>query len=244
MPHDKILRLFHIVNHGLVIVGLAYGNLQMLWISLMVYVILVMMGMNIGLHRYFAHRSFNTSKLVEKFLGICSVISTVGSPLVWVAIHRQHHRSSDQSADPHSPQHGGKIKTLLGMWNFESVDFSLSKDLMRDKFHRFLHKNYHWIILSYCALLAFINPWLIVFAYAIPACLCFWGAGLVNVYSHGSGYRNHNTTDSSTNNIINSVLTLGEGWHNNHHASPGAYKQGEKWWELDPPSWIIKLIKN
>ena len=243
MRHDKTLRLFHVGNHGLAVIGLVFGTTGQLWTSLLVYAVLVVLGMNVGLHRYFAHRSFRTHDIVAKLLALCAVIATVGSPLIWVAIHRQHHRHSDHSLDPHSPWHVGRIKTLLGQWNFSAVDFALSRDLMRDRFHMALHRHYAGIILAYCLVLAAFDPWLVIYAYAIPACMCFWAAGMINVWSHVSGYRNHATDDLSKNNILLSVITLGEGWHNTHHAHPARYKQGEKWWELDPPSWVIRLIK-
>jgi stearoyl-CoA desaturase (delta-9 desaturase) len=79
----------------------------------------------------------------------------------------------------------------------------------------------------------------------IPACLCLHSTSAIIVIAHRHGYKTYELkNDESRNSWIASLITLGEGWHNNHHAKPYAWQQGEKWWELDPPSWIIKLIKN
>jgi stearoyl-CoA desaturase (delta-9 desaturase) len=72
--------------------------------------------------------------------------------------------------------------------------------------------------------------------------VCFHGAQAIGVLPHIWGYRNHNVNDKSRNNWLASVLALGEGWHNNHHANPGRWWQGEKWWEFDPPAFMIKYF--
>ena len=243
MTHNHTVRSLQVINHLLLLTAVFFGDWNWFWLSLGVYWFTGVFGINIGLHRLLSHRSFKTSAWKEKILGVIAVLTTVGSPLAWVAVHRQHHRSTETPLDPHSPYQLGNFRAWFGLWKHQPLDLKLVRDLRRDSFQKFLHRRYLYIILVYCVILAVIDPWLVIYAYAIPACMCFWAAGMINVWSHVSGYRNHATDDLSKNNIMLSVITLGEGWHNTHHAHPARYKQGEKWWELDPPSWVIRLIK-
>jgi stearoyl-CoA desaturase (delta-9 desaturase) len=78
----------------------------------------------------------------------------------------------------------------------------------------------------------------------MPATGCLNGVAAVTVIGHIHGYTNHQVNDSAKNSWIANIMSLGEGWHNNHHARPYQWKQGEKWWEIDPPSWFIKMVKK
>jgi stearoyl-CoA desaturase (delta-9 desaturase) len=164
--------------------------------------------------------------------------------LAWVATHRQHHRATDRHGDPHSPYLIGKFRAWIGLWSVTKLDLRLVRDIRSDNFQRNLHKNYATIILIYCVILALIDPWLIIFAYSIPACLCLHSTSGIIVIAHIHGYRSHNTTDQSRNSWIANIMTLGEGWHNNHHAKPYEWSNWEKWWEWDLPSLVIRLIKK
>jgi stearoyl-CoA desaturase (delta-9 desaturase) len=132
------------------------------------------------------------------------------------------------------------------MTRFEPIKHSRlgMKQMLGNKSAMFFHNNYLKIILAYCLLLAIINPLYIIFFWAIPAVLSLYLILVTNILCHLQGYRNFDLDDKSTNNILISILTLGEGWHNNHHNNPNLWHQQEKWWELDPTGWIIKLIKR
>jgi stearoyl-CoA desaturase (delta-9 desaturase) len=118
------------------------------------------------------------------------------------------------------------------------------RDVVSDPVILLTHRHYFKIIFTFVALLAVIDPLLVIFAYAIPATGCLNGVSAVTVISHIHGYRSYDVNDTSRNSWIASVLSLGEGWHNNHHAKPYQWCQGEQWWEIDPPSWIIRLIQQ
>jgi stearoyl-CoA desaturase (delta-9 desaturase) len=202
-----------------------------------------MLGVNIGLHRLLSHRSFITYPIIEKILSLISVITTIGSPLAWVAVHRQHHRACETLTDPHSPILLGNFKAWFGIWSLSNISPRLVRDLRQNEFQRWIHKNYILIIALYCAILIAIDPLLAIFVYAIPACLCLHSTSAIIVIAHRHGYRNYDLGhDQSRNSWIAHLLSLGEGWHNNHHAKAWMWKQGEKWWEVDPPSWVIRLI--
>jgi stearoyl-CoA desaturase (delta-9 desaturase) len=168
----------------------------------------------------------------------------MGSSLAWVAVHRQHHRYSDTILDPHSPHNLGILKSWLGFWGKIKIDLRHCKDLRKSKFHRILHKNYILIHSVYILFLYTIDPLMVIYVYAIPAVLIFHSAGAFDVIAHMHGYRTHDTSDRSKNSWIANIITMGEGWHNNHHAKPYAWNNWEHWWEIDVPSLIIRMIKK
>jgi stearoyl-CoA desaturase (delta-9 desaturase) len=236
-----------VINHLLLIAGLAYsittGTWEYLLISLLTYWTIGVLGINVGYHRLISHRSFKTPVWIEKPLAIIGVLTTVGSPLAWVAVHRQHHRAPETPQDPHSPYIIGNWRAWFGVWDLVRLDLKLVRDLRSDSFYKWTHKNYIWIIAAYCASLALIDPWLVIFAYCIPACLCLHSTSAIIVIAHRHGYKTHACRDQSRNSWIANIITLGEGWHNNHHAKPYAWNNWEKWWEWDIPSLVIRLIR-
>jgi len=249
MTHNQQVRGLQIINHLAGIAGLVYvfatGSYDYLWVSLIFYWITGVLGINVGLHRLLSHRSFKTYWPIEKFLGLVGVITTVGSPMAWVAVHRQHHRACEREGDPHSPYRLGNFRAWFGWWELTHLDLKLVRDFRKDKFQKFLHNEYVWIIFVYCVLLCLIDPLLVVFAYAIPACLCLHSSSAIIVIAHRHGYKTHDLRhDQSRNSWIANLITLGEGWHNNHHAKPYAWSNWEKWWEWDIPAVVIRIIKK
>ena len=249
ISHNQTVRGLQVINHILLLLGFGYvfstGEYYWLGVSAIAYAVTCMLGVNIGYHRLISHRSFETYNFIEKLFSVIGVITTIGSPIAWVAIHRQHHRSTETEKDPHSPYILGKFNAWVGFWNYVNLDLKLVRDLRKDKFQKLLHKYYLEIILAYCFVLLLINPWLILFVYAIPACLTLHSSSVIIVIAHYHGYKTYNLKhDQARNSWIAHLFSMGEGWHNNHHAKPYLWNQGEKWWEFDPPSWVIRLIKK
>lgn len=249
LSHNQTVRLLQIINHVLLLVGLYYvistDEYQLLWYSLFTYWVTGILGINIGLHRLLSHRSFKTYKPIEIVLSLIGVITTVGSPLAWAAIHRQHHRKCETYGDPHSPYILGKFRAWFGIWDYVRIDLKLIRDFRESSFQRFLHKHYLEIIAVYCLILCLINPLFLIFIYAIPACLCLHSTSAIIVIAHIHGYKSHPLKyDESRNSWIANLITLGEGWHNNHHAKPYAWSNWERWWEFDIPSLVIRVIKK
>lgn len=254
------VRILQLVNHILLLVGIVYAAItdqwNLLWWSLGGYMLMLPLGTVCGLHRLLSHRAYKTSKFWEWILSIFSIYGTIGSTITWVALHRFHHMNTEKPNDPHSPYiHRENFSTLkfdrlqafkswIGWWSVAVIPPKIIIDLIHDPFHSFIHRHYFKIIFITCALLALINPWLIIFAYAIPACLTLHATSVIIVVAHLHGYKTHQLQDESTNTWIGSLITLGDGWHNNHHANPGKWNYREKWWEIDPCSWIIRLIKK
>jgi len=249
LSHNQTVRGLQIANHLLLAAGLGYvgytGEYSLLLISLLTYWFIGVFGINIGLHRLLSHRSFKTNKIFEKFVSFISIVTVVGSPLAWVAIHRQHHRSCEKPGDPHSPYILGNLRAWFGVWDYVRIDLKLVRDMRKDQFQKFLHKHYLALILIYCLALAIINPLYVIFVYAIPACLCLHSTSAIIVIAHRHGYKSHDLKhDQSRNSWIANLITLGEGWHNNHHAKPYAWSNWEKWWEWDIPAMIIWIVKK
>lgn len=243
MNHNLIVRSLQILTHIGLIAGVFIEPLYILY-SILIYWIIGSLGINVGYHRLISHRSFQTYKPIEYALALIGVITTVGSPLAWTALHRQHHAHAETEKDPHSPYILGNWKAWFGIWDVKRLDVKLIQDLKNNNFYKWTHKNYLWIILSYCVLLALINPIWIIYGYAIPAVLVLHSTSAIIVIAHRHGYKSFDIKDESKNSWIASLITLGEGWHNNHHANSRDWKQGYQWWELDPPAWIIRLIKK
>lgn len=222
-----------------------------LLVTLVSWFFIGMVGSSITLHRLLSHRSFRTYPWLEKFLTFISVYTTMGSTLSWAALHRFHHKNADENHDPHTPNIDKKFNLKQGLkiwfgygWTTSSVDIrTLCKDLIDDPLHCWIHLNYFKIIIVTSIILILIDPYLWVFVYAIPACMVQHVAGITNVLGHSHGYRNFETNDLSTNSWICNLFTLGEGWHNNHHADPSKYYLGHKWWEWDLMGRVIQLIR-
>jgi fatty-acid desaturase len=244
----KKIKLIQLINHLLFLIGILYVFLfdqyNYLLISIVTYYVVGIVGINIGYHRLLSHRSFRTYTPIYYLLTIVGAVTAMGSPLAWVAVHRQHHRHSDTELDPHSPHRLGPVKAWLGFWGNIKIDLRNCKDLRNNKFQRFVHRNYILIQGLYMILLSLIDPLLIIFVYAIPAVLVFHSAGAFDVIAHMHGYRSYDTPDRSKNSWIANIVTMGEGWHNNHHAKPWAWNNRERWWEIDIPALIIRVIKK
>jgi stearoyl-CoA desaturase (delta-9 desaturase) len=248
------VRLLQTFNHIATIPAVAYAiytqQYYLFAIAFISWLIIGPVSSVITLHRLLTHRSFKTYDWLETALSYISVISTVGPTISWVALHRQHHATSDKEGDPHSPYINGKfnfvqaVKVWLGYeWRIPNIPITYVKDLMRSPTHKFIFNNYFKIIFVFSLILLLLDPVLWLFVYVVPASMTVHLIGVVNVLGHGHGYRNHETNDRSTNSWIANIVSLGDGWHNNHHAHGLRYYSGEKWWEWDLMGTIIKFIK-
>lgn len=254
MSYNFKVRLMQAINFIASVIGIIYvvSIDQYSWfiVALISWFIIGHVSSIITLHRMLTHKSFKTWPWLENVLSFISIYSTIGPTIAWVGMHRMHHANSDKQGDPHSPYINNKFskwqafKVWIGYdWHVEAISMNYVKDLIRKPLHKWMFNNYFKVIIITSVILIAIDPMLWIFLYALPATLTVQVIGLVNVLGHGHGYRNYETTDRSTNSWIAAIIALGEGWHNNHHARPGNWYAGEKWWELDPMGWIIKLIK-
>jgi len=210
------------------------------------------LGIGMAYHRLLTHRGYKTSKWVEYFLTVCGTLALEGGPISWVATHRVHHQNTDKEGDPHSPQDGGLwahmgwILTGQAMHNTAAGEYlSFVPDLRRDKFHVWISK-WHWVPLTLLGAALFAIgglPFLLwgVFFRVVIGLHATW---LVNSATHMWGSQRFLTGDSSTNSFWVAILTFGEGWHNNHHASPQAARHGITWYEFDMNWYGIAALKK
>jgi stearoyl-CoA desaturase (delta-9 desaturase) len=242
-------RLLHMVTHALTAAGVAYvfmtGQFYWLWVALAMFLYSGIVGVNIALHRYYSHRSFKTDSVRDFVLLVSSFFPMLGSPAMWCSVHVFHHMTSDTDKDPHSPKNAGLFGSWFTLWPSMRIPLSIFRKFMTEGKMRFLHRHYFKLVTAYVLALLLIKWQLVMFLFAIPAFGCFHGAAAVAVLPHikfPGNYRSHETKDNSYNSFLTTILSLGEGWHNNHHYRGGNYRHGEKWWELDVSAFLIKWV--
>lgn len=220
---------------------LFYGTLHQWLITFAIYFVISTVGGTVTYHRLLSHKSFNPPKWFEYVGTLIATIGGNGSGIAWAAIHREHHRFTDQEKDPHAPKYQGFFKVqFLSMMDTPNIRYV--PDLLRSKFHTGVH-HYYWLInLAYVVIVALIDPYAVIYAYLVPTLLVWHAGSAINTLNHTLGYRSYETKDHSTNNLITGYLVGGEGWHNNHHAEPANPQFGRKWWELDFGWLIIKML--
>lgn len=211
-------------------------------------------------HRYFAHKSFKTSRWLQAVFAVIGASATQRGPLWWAAHHRKHHRHADGENDPHSPRQGflwSHMGWFLSRKNFRA-DYSLVPELARYPELRWLDR-YDVAIPLLLAIGLFItgellalwqpqlntNGWqLLVWGYFISTVVLIHATLLINSLAHRAGKRRYNIDDDSRNNFWLALLTLGEGWHNNHHYHAASARQGFYWWEIDISYYLLLLMNK
>jgi stearoyl-CoA desaturase (delta-9 desaturase) len=190
-----------------------------------------------GYHRYFSHRAYTTSRVFQFVLACLAQTTAQKSVLWWAAKHRHHHLHSDTEQDVHSPRHKGFIYSHLG-WIFArkhtDADLDQVKDLMRFPELMWLHK-YELVPAIALAVLCFlVAGWSgLVVGFVWSTVLVYHATFCINSLAHVHGTKRYVTGDDSRNNWALAFFTMGEGWHNNHHAYQASARQGFRWWELD-----------
>ena len=210
-------------------------------------------------HRYFAHRTFRTSRALQFIFACIGPSSVQRGPLWWAAHHRNHHINADTAADPHSPQVHGFIWSHMGWFltsNGFRTDWKRIPDLARypelrwlDRFDVLMPVALAVGLFALGAFLRHVAPHsgvtggqLLVWGFFISTVVLFHATVTINSLAHRFGSRRFDTRDDSRNNFWLALLTFGEGWHNNHHFCPGSVRQGFRWWELDLTYYGLRLL--
>ncbi len=206
-------------------------------------------GICLGYHRYFTHKSYATPKVIQYLLAICGCMAGEAGPIAWVAAHRYHHTYSDTDQDPHSPLKGflwSHFTWLFGRENFLASYDSYKKycpDMIKDKFIVFLDRYHMLPVLFLTGILYAMGGWsFVVWGIFVRSLIVYHSTWLVNSASHIWGYRTYKTTDASRNNWWVAILAFGEGWHNNHHAFQRSARHGFHWWEFDITYRTIQIL--
>lgn len=210
-------------------------------------------------HRYFAHRTFKTNRFWQFVFALWGNSAVQKGPLWWAAHHRHHHRHSDQPEDIHSVKQDGFYWSHMG-WITAKINFptnmKLVKDLARYPELRWLDRFDTLVPILTGAAMFFLGVGLnslwpqlgtsgmqmLIWGFFISTVVLFHGTCFINSLTHMWGRRRFQTGDESRNSLLLSFITLGEGWHNNHHYYPGATRQGFYWWEFDPTYYGLKLL--
>jgi stearoyl-CoA desaturase (delta-9 desaturase) len=222
-----------------------------------------MFGITVGFHRYAAHKSFTTSRFFEGVLMITGSMAMEGPLAFWVSTHRRHHRFADEPGDPHSPNltGAGALGRVKGLW-YDHIPWMLSdkesrvdvfaRDVIRDRTLMTYSRTYFiWalagLVLPAALSLAIGGTFAAAFAGFVfgglaRVFLANQAAWCVGSISHMIGSRPFVTKDNSANNWPVAVFTFGEGLQNNHHAFPGAYRHGMRWWEPDLSGWVLAVL--
>jgi stearoyl-CoA desaturase (delta-9 desaturase) len=205
-----------------------------------------MFGITAGYHRYFSHHAYKTSRAFQFVLAWIGCSALQKGPLWWAAHHRHHHRHSDTQQDVHSPRTGTFWWSHVG-WilsqDHEETNWPAVRDWSKYPELRWLNRN-HWIPGLLLALLCFlIDGWTgVVWGFFISTVLLYHAVFAVNSLCHIFGRRRFATADESRNNFLVALLTLGEGWHNNHHHYQSSANQGFRWWEIDISYYCIRML--
>lgn len=240
------------------------------WVEVMLFLVmyvLVMIGLEVGYHRYFSHHPFVASRPVKIGLAVLGSMGFQGPVIWWAATHRRHHRFSDHDGDPHSPRRVGpgwrgalrglyeghmgwlfdKNRARPDNWWIYAKDLYADPDIFKIHYHYF-----YWMLFG------------LVFPAVVGGLIhgtlkgafmgLLWGGFVrvffgdhfirtVNSVSHVVGSRAFETKDNSRNNFWLAVPTLGQAWHHNHHAFPAIATTKIEWYQVDLGYWVIRSLE-
>ena len=249
------------------LLGMHLGCLAVIWVgwsatsiaAAVFFYLLRAFALTAFYHRYFSHRAFKTTRWFQFVGGFVGVLAMQKGPLWWAAHHRQHHKETDQELDVHSPvtdsfwwAHVGWITAK----QHSSVRDHLIPDWMKFPELRWLDRNSLTVGLVFAVglfgigeLLASITPqlgtngpMLLVWVFFVSTVALYHATYAVNSFAHRFGARRFESEDNSRNNLTVALLTLGEGWHNNHHRYQSSARQGFLWWEIDITYYVLVLL--
>ncbi|MEY5011462.1 MAG: hypothetical protein RLZZ253_2601 [Verrucomicrobiota bacterium] len=208
-------------------------------------------------HRYFSHRTFRTSRWAQFLFAVWGNLAVQRGALWWASVHRHHHRHSDQEEDVHSPVVSGFWWSHIG-WMTSSrnfpTDYGAVKDLAKYPELVFLNRFDMLVPLLMAGVLYGVGAilgangvptsgWqMVVWGFFISTVVLLHGTLMINSLAHVFGRKRFVTGDDSRNSLFLALITLGEGWHNNHHRFMHAARQGFYWWEIDLTYYGLKLL--
>jgi stearoyl-CoA desaturase (delta-9 desaturase) len=201
-------------------------------------------------HRYFSHRAFNAGRITRFVMAVLGCTAGQRGPIWWAAHHREHHLTADTAADPHAPAHKGVLFSHT-LWFLTRGSFQINERRVQDwlKFRELrILERLDWLpfvllgagcyglgtfLASRYPHLGTDGPQMFVWGFFVSTVVLYHATYSINSIAHRFGKRRFPTRDQSRNNSWLALITLGEGWHNNHHFYPNSARQGFAWWELD-----------
>jgi stearoyl-CoA desaturase (delta-9 desaturase) len=229
---------------GVVALGWSWKGLLL---AVLVYYVR-MFGVTAGYHRYFSHRSFRTSRAMQLFFAVLAETSAQKGVLWWASHHRAHHKYSDTEADVHSAKRDGFYWSHVG-WimsaKYEATDMSKVKDLAAYPELRWLNRHFLVPPVVLGVGLVLVGGWFaLVWGMLVSTVFLWHGTFSINSLAHMIGKRRYATTDNSKNSLALALITMGEGWHNNHHYYQRAVNQGFFWWEIDLTYYVLRAMER
>ncbi len=211
-------------------------------------------------HRYFSHRTFKTSRTVQLAFAILGGMCVQRGPLWWAGHHRHHHIASDTPDDVHSPRQGGflwshmgwftsqthyapRFKSIMDFYKFPELRFLDRFDILIPVLTGFAMFGFGSLLELCAPELGTNGPQMLIWGFFISTVALAHGTFTINSLSHVYGSQRYKTGDDSRNNFILALITMGEGWHNNHHYYPASTRQGFYWWEIDVTYYCLKVLE-
>lgn len=241
----------------LTIILLCNGTIPLfyLWFTFIMWILVCGLGIAVGYHRVFSHRTHQLPVWKENIILFLATFAGQGGSIFWAALHRgYHHSHADTPKDLHSPVYLGKVNAFVGWYlkiteTNNPINIKYAVDLLKKPNHVFFHKNNIKILWLIPLFVAFFDWKLALTGFWLVTLIGSTQDNLVNVFGHSKaciGYRNFDTKDASHNNFLLGYLAWGQGWHNNHHYDPKSFDFGssisKKWYEFDPArffKWIL-----
>ncbi len=207
-----------------------------------------MFAITAGYHRYFAHRTFKTSRAFQFVLALLGLFAAQQGPLWWAANHRAHHKHSDAEGDVHSPKQRGFWWSHFGWFlssRYRETDFERVRDFARYPELRVLDRHDMTVIVALGFATYFVGGGTaLAWGFFVPIVASWHVTFCINSVAHVLGRRRYATSDDSRNNAALAVLAFGEGWHNNHHHYMRSARQGFYWWEVDLTYYALKALER
>jgi stearoyl-CoA desaturase (delta-9 desaturase) len=224
---------------GVVVLGLSWKGVALAVASYY----LRMFAVTAGFHRYFSHKSYRLGRIPQFLLALLGQTAAQKGVLWWASNHRHHHKYSDTPEDIHSPEQDGFWWSHIG-WilsgRYEETDVSRIPDLVKFPELRWLDRNQYAATMLYALATWVLFGWAgLVWGYFVATVFLWHGTFTINSVMHVFGRRVFPTSDTSRNSMIFALVTMGEGWHNNHHFYPSSAAQGFRWWQLDASFYLL-----
>jgi len=203
-------------------------------------------GITGGYHRYFSHRSYKAGRVMQFVLAWLGCAATQKGPLWWAAHHRRHHQNSDQMDDIHSPKRDGFWWSHVG-WilsnKYDETDYKTIPDFAKYPELRWMNKYFLVPPVTLAVACYLFHGWMgLVWGFFISTTILWHTTFFINSLCHMFGKRRFPTKDTSTNSLILALVTMGEGWHNNHHFYPSSVNQGFYKREIDLSYYVLKAL--
>ncbi len=248
-----------VVLHGMCL-GVIWVGWSWIAVSMAALLYLVRMFAITGFyHRYFSHKTYRTNRFWQFIFAVLGNSAVQRGPLWWASHHRHHHRFADTDEDPHSPSRHGFWWSHIG-WLTSDRHFPTRAKYVKDwaRFPELVWLNrfdtlvpvllaaglyaFGAVLKAYAPHLGTSGPQMLIWGFFISSTVLFHGTVTINSLDHMFGRRRYPTPDTSRNNWLLALITLGEGWHNNHHHYAISARQGFFWWEIDITYYLLKLM--